>query len=208
MCDTCQDCDNITLPTGATGVDGAAGPAGNDGADGNNGVGVLYNDLVPGMVEASTFSLFSNDKVYSVPAGTLAANGDKIEVVAMFTTTSDSDLFIHRGEYQVLVGGTDMQGPYFYKGLPQVAAGVPGYHLRVRLDISRISSTSLMVHSDNYLAVSSGQTVYQGHFSNTALTVADLDSNNLVIQLKGSTVTGDTTSRLICNQLNVNKLIQ
>ena len=85
MCDTCNDCDNLTLPTGATGPAGSTGATGDAGANGTNGVTILHNDLTPGTTSSGTYALFSNDKVYSAPIGTLPANGDKLEVTAMFT---------------------------------------------------------------------------------------------------------------------------
>jgi hypothetical protein len=213
MCDTCQDCDNLTLPTGAAGATGATGATGPAGANGSNGTTILHNDLTPGTTSSGTYALFSNDKVFSVPSGTLATNGDKLEVTVMFTLSNTIAAKQSGGFYQILIGGTDIAGALNsvpYGGIDYLwSPAVTGVNaqFRVKLDISRISATSLMVHSDSYWTDPDGIEKNHYHFSNIALTVADVTANALAIQIKGK-VYDISSDVFACNQLNVNNLIQ
>jgi hypothetical protein len=211
MCDTCQDCDNLTLPAGTSGTDGEQGIQGIQGIQGDSGVGVLHNDLLPGTsITMGSYAVFTNDKLYNVPIGSLSADGDKLEVIAMFSTISQSS-YKTGAEYQMLIGGTDIAGtqhprPYHIKYSTNTNTGAVGSNLRVKLDISRINSTTLLVHSDSYASTPTGSTLNTYHFSVMSLTVADLDTTALSIQTKGQVYT--PTISLTCNQLNINTLTQ
>ena len=212
MCDTCQDCDNLTLPTGTAGAAGATGAAGAAGSNGTNGTTILHNDLTPGSTSSLTYALFSNDKVYSVPSGTLAANGDKLDVTASFTLSGTGvDNKYDRGYYQVSIGGTDIAGGLNsvpYGGGFVIRPSVTGaqYQFRVKLEIHRISTTTVLIQSHSQWSDVDGVAGDWFYFSTASLAVADLSANALAIQIKGKVEIANLS--MACNQLNVNNSIQ
>jgi len=212
MCDTCNDCDNLTLPTGTAGADGAPGADGSAGAPGVNGTTILNNDLTPGSTSSLAYALFSSDKVYNVPAGTLSANGDKLDITASFTLSGTGiDNKYDRGYYQVLIGGTDIAGglnssPYGGGFVKRPSYTGEYYQFILKLEIHRISSTSVLIHSDSKWADMDGVEGDLFYFSKNSLTVADLSANALNIQIKGKVENANLS--MACNQLNVNNSIQ
>jgi hypothetical protein len=203
MCTTCQSCscDNVTLPisTGPTGATGATGAAGADGAD---GVAVLHNDTAQSTTSSASIALFSATKAYSLPANTLSTNGSKLILTATFTTTGagvsgTSNAYVYLAgssftaktvPYQVFHGNTDYQ-----------------YYMKIRLEITRESTTNLVIVSDSYICDETGSTLASYHFTEDE-TVADLSANALAIDLRGKT-NGDITT-FNCEQLTVDHLIK
>ena len=207
-----QGIQGLTGSTGLPGADGAEGAPGADGAGAVGGVTLLHNDLTPGSTNSLTFGLFSVDKVYSAPIGTLPANGDKLEITVLLHITKDGGLAKgNRGDYQILIGGTDIAGAlnsFPYGGTNSTAtdfAGINAYYKAI-VKVSRVSSTSLLIDSISYQSRTSGFVTSTYNFIDTYLTVADVASNALVIQVKGKT--DSVNSTLTCVQLTVNNLIQ
>lgn len=212
MCDTCNDCDNLTLPIGSAGADGAAGAAGAAGANGVNGTTILHNDLTPGSTTSLTYALFSNDKVYNVPSGTLATNGDKLDVTASFTLSgTGTDNKYDRGYYQVLIGGTDIAGglnsePYGGGFVKRPSYTGIYYQLRVKLEIHRLSATSVLIQSHSQWSDEDGVKGDWFYFSKASINVSDLSAEALTVQIKGKVENANLS--MACNQLNVNNSIQ
>ena len=202
MCDTCQDCncDNITLPvaTGPTGATGATGAAGADGAD---GVAVLHNDVTQSTTSSASIALFSSTKAYTLPSGTLATNGSKLILTALFSTTgntigSSSTAYIY-------IGGTSFTAklhPY------TLAYGTTAEaYLKIRLEISRISNTALFINSDSFMTDTTTAQTESFNFLENSVAVSDIDSNTLLIEARGKT-TGTTTFN--CDQLTIDHYVK
>jgi len=217
-CEACQDCDssNVTLPTGQvgekgdTGATGPAGPPGQAGTPGVPGTGgfiILHNDLAQSTTTSNTLALFTPSKSYTLPAGTLSIDGSKLELLAVLSLTSSDSEVTQNIEYQINIGGTSVSGilainPYKYK---EVYTSGDILHMKVRLDISRVSRTKIFITSDNYITDLNGAPIEHNHFTYNAMGVADLDNNDLIFDVRGKEdSSGDT---LKCDQLNINHYI-
>jgi len=201
MCDTCQDCDNITLPviTGPTGATGATGAAG---SNGSNGVAILHNDTTQSTTSSTSIALFSATKAYTLPINTLSTNGSKLILTAIFTTTGAGTSGTSNA-YIYMAGSSYTSKTYPY----QINHGTSDYqfYLKVRLEITRESTTNLVIASDSYVCDETGSTIDHYHFSEDE-TVADLSANTLVFDCRGK-VSGTITT-FNCDQLTIEHLIK
>lgn len=203
-CDTCQDCDNITLPvaTGATGEKGSTGPAGADGADGTT---VLHNDTTNSSTTSATKAVFSADKSYTMPAGTLATNGSKLKITALFYTSGGADK--SESVAYIEIGGTEVlptSGSYTPYTLANYSQDML---LKVELTVTRTSTTNLFIEGQTLLSENgrAAQVLKAFQFMDTTLAVADIDANTLLIQAKGKTA---TTTSFNCAQLTIDHLVK
>lgn len=201
MCDTCQSCscDNLTLPV-VVGPTGATGATGANGSDGTNGTSILHNDTTLSTTTSTSMGLFTASKEYDLPAGTLDTDGSKLKITSVFTTTG-----LGPGESArtaVYIGGSNFTGNLYPTSFPAWYLEVEGY-LKVELDITRTNATTFFINVDSYLADNDGNTLNTFHFSETAVTVTDVDAGNLKFEVKGFIV---GTLTLNCNQLTVEHL--
>lgn len=197
----CGSClDPLVLPvgpTGATGIQGltgATGATGAAGADGSSTI-VLHNDTDRSTTTSALTALFSPTKAYSIPSGTLS-NNDVVELTIIFNTTSFGQF--EAFSIDVFFGGssfTSVVAPLsFYNGVTDQQP-----YAKATLEISRVDATTLFINADTHYGDENGYNYYNYHFTNRALTVADLDSNALAIDVRGGTSSGN----LHCDQLLV-----
>lgn len=208
-CEACQDCgcDNVTLPvvTGATGPQGPQGPqgpagaAGTPGVPGTGGFYVLHNDVVQGSRTNAAIGLFSPNKTYSLPPFTLSIDGSKLNLTSVFSTGTLTDA----ANAYIWIGGASWTG----KSIPYQlynSQDTSGSYLKIELDITRASKTSLFINSSSFLCYPDGTTMDVYYFSET-MTVPDLDVNTLLFEARGKTNGADT---LNCDQFTIDHLIK
>lgn len=203
MCDSCQDCDNITLPTGS-GPTGATGADGNDGADGSNGTAVLYNDLVSSSLTSTSLSLFTDTKAYTLPAGTLSTDGSKLKITYLATPTGH-DLKSIATCYFYIAGSN-----FTSKSAPFTISNFDGNPLlTVEITMNRVSATSMYIHCQTTLsdAFRSGTFLAGAIFTET-VTVSDIDANNLLLELRGTSASSPGTPTLTSSQFTVEHYIK
>lgn len=203
MCDTCQDCncDNVTLPV-ITGPTGATGASGSAGADGDDGVAVLHNDTTQSTTSSTSIALFSATKAYSVPANTLSTNGSKLVLTATFSTTG-AGVDGASNAYIYMAGSsfTSKTSPYQINHNSSDSQ----FYLKIRLEITRTSTTVLRIVSDSYVCDEHGATLDHFHFQEDE-TVSDVSANALAIDCRGK-VSGTITT-FNCDQLTVDHFIK
>lgn len=199
-CNTCEDCDNITLP-GTTGPSGPTGPTGADGSDGTSGTSVLHNDIVQSTTASASIALFNATKAYTLPLGTLSTNGSKLVLTSMFSTTDNTGVGISTA--YIYFAGASFTGKSFPFSLRDFKENL---FLKVVLEITRVSPTELFVlATTNKSSASSGQVLESYSFKESTIIVADLDANSLLIEARGVT-TGTATFN--CDQLTIDHLIK
>jgi hypothetical protein len=186
----------VTGPTGATGATGSAG------SNGTDGVAVLHNDTTQSTTSSTSIALFSSTKAYTMPSNTLSTNGSKIILTATFSTTG--------------AGVDGISNAYIYLAGSSFTSKLPPYqinhnssdlqfYLKIRLEITRESTTTLAIVSDSYICTSDGATLDHYHFQEDE-TVADVSANSLLIECRGKT--GGTITTFNCDQLTIDHLIK
>ncbi len=135
-CNTCQD--PFTLPVGLKGDTGNTGDRGTTGSAGtsvaNNG-GMIYSNYGPQGLVAATEAAYTNHS-FSIPAGTLATDGDTLVLNAMwskYTSTGTGAVYFYFNGNKVS----------FDSG---AVGGDPGEStLKFELTITRVSNTEVVV---------------------------------------------------------------
>lgn len=198
---SCGGClDPLVLPIGPTGpqgiqgVTGATGATGAAGADGGSTI-VLYNDQARSTTTSSSLALFSPTKAYSVVSGT-TSDDDVIELTIIFNTTSFAP-FNTLG-FDVFFNGSSFTSVTVPLSLYAQMSDLEHY-IKVTLEISRVDETTLFVNAASYYADADGVTMSHFHWTERSVTVSDMDSNDLDIDVRGKTSTGN----LHCDQLLV-----
>jgi hypothetical protein len=168
--------------SGATGAPGV----------GTNGVTVLRNTL---SKPSSTAAVAAPLDTYSMPANTLAANGDRLHVKFIV----GGNLNKLGGNLQILVNGlfyTTAFPNYFYAGGNADSGQFQGI---VDMWIERISNTSLAISSEYISVQVRGQAKFSQAWSENAASVGVIDCTNNVIPIR-FTVTSDGANALTALQ--------
>ena len=211
MCTTCQSCscDNVTLPitagpTGSTGATGAPGPAGAAGTPGTAGTGgfiTLHNDMVQSTTTSSSLGAFTADKTYTLPLNTLSINGSKLIITGLFAIQENAAAAGNVATVAVFFDGSNFTS----KTMQATAANIEvGCEMKIRLELSRISATTVLINAAFYVSEdSTGKLYEQRHFTKLSTTTPNLTTNTMVINLRGLTDVGT----LDCDQFTIDHLI-
>lgn len=159
------------------------------------GVPVLNNDTT---AVSTTNAGFTTLQTYTIPANTLANNGDVLEVVACLETNLLNDA----KESRIRLGGTVAHTVATYFAIPR-----GDKYQTINLKISRISATTVYLEYNVVNSSSGGQFTGGYVFSEPTpfFTVANLTSNTLVLDVQGrSTIVSDSISstQLLVKYLN------
>lgn len=198
----CIDCQDSLAPlTGPAGPIGLTGPAaadgndGADGADGANGTTLLENNrtAVPTPNAVSEEDLMT----YVMPAATLAANGDEIEIEAYWSCTANTatkDPALYFGAITLLgIGSSTLN-----------TSSIKGFVTRWR--ITRKTATAIQTEIKNsvigpFFYVAS-ETYQMG--ATSTVVVADLTANSFSIRMTGFS-NGGAAGDLVARYLRVTK---
>lgn len=211
MCTTCQSCscDNVTLPivtgptgsTGATGATGPAGAAGTPGVAGTGGFIVLHNDMVQSTTTSGSLGAFTTDKTYTLPLNTLSINGSKLIITGLFAIQENAAAAGNAADVAVFFDGSNFTS----KSMQATAANIEvGCEMKIRLEVSRLSATTVLINTDFYVSDdSTGKTLEHKHFTKLSTTTPNLTTAPMVINLRGATDVGT----LDCDQFTIDHLI-
>jgi len=181
---------------GVDGTDGADGADGTDGADGSNGVSVISNNIT---VNATHNGAYTTLKSFSIPANTLVADGDALDITVLVLANG----VVGNKNVKVILGGVDAMPKL--SALGYLSMPNPASYQSISITITRTSLTTVFIKYDTRLAnVTSYSVTDLGYsFWEPSISVADLSLNTNLLDIQGVTTSTDT---IVCKQLLVTYL--
>lgn len=196
MCITGCGCDSITIGSGAT------GPTGPTGAAGASGVSILTRDTTAYTTAGS--ASFEAVWSYTIPADTLAANGDEIWY-RISAKAGDASLGVF-DEFKVKFNGSALTNPTAsYIGASTATFRCPYVSselMTILVRIVRLTSTTVRIFL--YLEANYGNARQDLYAISTSANDLDASTNSIALEISSA----DTAGTIIVYDQVVYKLIQ
>lgn len=196
LCNSCQDCDDITIPVGLTGDPGDAGPA---------GASVLLNTAVATATTGTSFEILYTWT--STNPSPLSEAGDMINVKAYYSWDAGGSSRAMR----IRISGVNVFSNFGATYVP-VAPSNAGRAI-FEFEVSRITSTTVFISGTVTIAPTSGilgtGSIYYFHTpsgnsgNSTPVTTSNLDSASLVITFDADS---DSAGDITLDRVTITKL--
>lgn len=194
---SCSSNNSGVLPVGPTGPTGATGAAGANGADGADGTTVLYNNIADVSTTDGAAGAFESLQSYTLAAGTLATNGDTLEIMCSLSVNVDTS----NASSALYINGASV--------VPNPPASFVMYSgskfCLMKITLSRQSATTVFIQFDVSISGGTNYTITSAYqFMATGVAVNNLTSNSNTIAIFGAETPGVNT--LTAHNLLIKKL--